>query len=233
MSLFAIVVYCASSQGIVSATNRVRQQNGKGALEGSTLLNAVASTYASGLSAANQLTHNLNGESFQTRLGRYGLSTCAENIAMNPSSSDSEIANQWYTSAGHRVNMLGNYKYTGVGVSGQYYVALYCNGLPSSVPAQTFKAAPSALPSSALPSKVASLLPQTVKPVAPKAKVEPKVQVKAEPKITYSTKSVEKETKPLPKKLDKPYSATETESAYESSSSALNMVLSIVFMTYF
>ena len=59
------------------------------------------------------------------------LHNFAENVAYGPKSGK-EVVSMWSTSPGHRKNMLGNYKYIGIGIAKDrqgrnYYTQVFCD----------------------------------------------------------------------------------------------------------
>ena len=152
--MFVSFVFAASSTGITTLTNQLRQQNGRTALKENSYLNSVSSAYAQTITATGVLGHDQAGESFAQRLSKLGLSSCAENLAENTSGNDNSIVQQWYKSAGHRENMLGKYEFIGIGINGKNYVQLLCQSVPGTTP--NMAKSPPVIPG-ALESKDASM----------------------------------------------------------------------------
>eukprot|EP00834_Sanchytrium_tribonematis_P006847 NODE_547_length_6185_cov_0.654124.p4 type:complete len:261 gc:universal NODE_547_length_6185_cov_0.654124:356-1138(+) len=128
--MFISTVFAASNSGIVAATNTFRYQVGKSGFAENAYLDACSSAFARTLSATRIFSHDQPGQSYGQRMARYGLGDCAENIEMNPNTDDKAIVQDWINSPGHRENMEGDYNYVGIGISGNYFVALYCKSAP-------------------------------------------------------------------------------------------------------
>lgn len=103
-------------QELINAHNELRARNGLGAL----IYDANASKEAYG--HANNLANSwlgifgLNHVGFSGRAKRANFKGAAENVAAGQSTI-SAVMRSWNASAGHRANMLGNYKYIGVGIA--------------------------------------------------------------------------------------------------------------------
>ena len=190
--MFVSIVLGASSVGITEATNQLRQKNGMPALKENSYLDAACYAYARTLQVTGILTHDQPGQSFQQRMAGYGLTTCAENISQDPSTDDNSIVQLWDSDAPHRANLLSNNIYIGVGISGEYYVSLYCGDLPSI--ASISQQVPS---SQSMFTKAGPLLPTSISPIIssvtsiPTKTVTPTIQkigpILTNPDDTYKT----------------------------------------------
>ena len=92
----------------------------------------AAQDYAVLMSKEDKLSHTVNGQKLETRVGRvsYPWKRLAENVAENPAMRGEEVVTQqWMKSSGHKANILGKeFIHIGIGVagpskSGRYY---YC-----------------------------------------------------------------------------------------------------------
>lgn len=103
---------------LVARLNRLRYEAGLDALIVRDDLRRMARTWSERMTAENRLRHN--PELFT--LARTLIPTtqvAGENVAR--ASTVPRMHDAWAASPGHRANMLGDYRYVGVGVAGQYW----------------------------------------------------------------------------------------------------------------
>jgi uncharacterized protein YkwD len=103
---------------VLKYTNQFRKSRGLPALEMRNDLNAIARRYCEDMaSGRRRFGHGgySQREAQVRKLVRpfYGM---GENVAYG-ARSGKEVVSLWKTSAGHRRNMLGNYKYIGIGTA--------------------------------------------------------------------------------------------------------------------
>lgn len=103
---------------VLAETNSFRKSKGKGELQMKAELNAIAEQ------------HSINMAKGKVAFGHAGfdkrnamavssvssISSFAENVAYGANNA-SEVVTMWKNSSGHRTNMLGAYKYIGIGVA--------------------------------------------------------------------------------------------------------------------
>lgn len=113
-------------QFVLEETNAARAQNGLGALTNDSLAASIARGHSQDMLSKNYFSHtNQSGCNAGCRLtnGGYVWRSYGENIhwmsGYNLSARDSakKIVNDWMNSPGHRANILGNFKYAGVGIA--------------------------------------------------------------------------------------------------------------------
>lgn len=124
----------AAAQALFSAVNAERSRVGLPALAWSAGATAAAQGHAADIASRDRLTHTgSDGSNAGTRLQRAGVAPTAwaENIAAGYRDA-AEVAAAWMASPGHRANMVGNYRYAGIGVaasaSGTPYWVLVLTG---------------------------------------------------------------------------------------------------------
>ncbi|HEY5465252.1 MAG TPA: CAP domain-containing protein [Hanamia sp.] len=116
---------------IYSKTNQFRRSNGLLNLIIKPELNAIAQKHSADM-ASGRVAFGHSG--FAQRNAKAsklikGLHGFAENVAYG-ATSGSEVINMWENSPGHRMNMLGHYKYIGIGIAKDrqghiYYTAVF------------------------------------------------------------------------------------------------------------
>ncbi|KXN69012.1 hypothetical protein CONCODRAFT_71791 [Conidiobolus coronatus NRRL 28638] len=108
-------------QVVLDLTNELRAQNGKKPLKLHPALAQEAYEHAKYMQSINDLTHDRpKGTSFSDNIQKAGLKGgIAENIVVG-ALTDKDVYNAWATSEGHKANMLGDYDYMGVAISGSY-----------------------------------------------------------------------------------------------------------------
>jgi uncharacterized protein YkwD len=103
---------------VLSYTNKFRKSKGKTALTMREDLNEIAQKHSENM-AKGRVGFGHNG--FSKREGQVrkiitGASRFAENVAYG-STSGKDVVEGWKNSSGHRKNMLGAYKYIGIGIA--------------------------------------------------------------------------------------------------------------------
>jgi len=118
---------------ILNYTNKFRHSKGLSALIISEDLNAIAQKHSEDM-ARGRVGFGHSGFNKRYSLASKkikGFKTFAENVAYG-ASSGKEVVNMWKNSSGHRRNMLGNYKYIGIGTAKDrrgviYYTQVFAN----------------------------------------------------------------------------------------------------------
>jgi len=103
---------------ILSQTNQFRRSKGLTALIINKELNAIAQKHSADM-ASGRVGFGHGGVSKRNEMAGNAiksLSSFAENIAYGETSGE-EVVNDWKKSPGHRRNMLGRYKYIGIGIA--------------------------------------------------------------------------------------------------------------------
>ncbi|KXN69019.1 hypothetical protein CONCODRAFT_71797 [Conidiobolus coronatus NRRL 28638] len=108
-------------QVVLDLTNELRAQNGKKPLKMHPALAKEAYEHAKYMQSVNDLTHDRpQGTSLGENLQKAGVKgNIAENIVQG-ALTDKDVYNSWATSEDHKVNMLGDYDYMGVAISGPF-----------------------------------------------------------------------------------------------------------------
>lgn len=104
--------------GILTYTNQFRRSQGRTALVMKQQLNAIAQRHSADMARGRVgFGHGGFGKRYAkaTREIR-GLHSFAENVAYGATSAR-EVVTMWKNSPGHRRNMLGKYKYIGIGTA--------------------------------------------------------------------------------------------------------------------
>ncbi len=118
LSSFAPASYFSLANDVLEETNTYRKSKGKSELEMKSELNAIAEQ------------HSINMAKGSVAFGHAGfdkrnamavssvksISSFAENVAFGAPTAR-EVVIMWKNSPGHRTNMLGAYKYIGIGVA--------------------------------------------------------------------------------------------------------------------
>ena len=120
-------------QDVLKYTNEFRQSKGLPALEMRDNLNSIAVEHSSNMAKGST---RFGHDGFQQRQQAVhklfpSVNGFAENVAYG-ATSGKEVVNMWKKSSGHRRNMLGNYKYIGIGIASDgrgniYYTQLFVN----------------------------------------------------------------------------------------------------------
>jgi uncharacterized protein YkwD len=105
-------------QDVVNRTNEFRKLNGLPALVMQPALNHIARKHSEDM-AKSKVPFGHDGFGQRNSLAQKaipGIRSFAENVAYG-ARSGSEVVSMWKNSAGHRRNMVGNYKYIGIGIA--------------------------------------------------------------------------------------------------------------------
>jgi uncharacterized protein YkwD len=111
---------------VLKYTNQFRRSKGKPALEMREDLNAIARKHSEDMakgkcSFGHAGYHQRELQVQKTIKLEYGM---AENVAYGASTAK-QVVSMWKGSSGHRKNMLGNYKYIGIGTARDKRGAIY------------------------------------------------------------------------------------------------------------
>jgi uncharacterized protein YkwD len=138
LSIFLVIFTSANApinnlaDDVLKYTNEFRRSKGKTALKMRTDLNDIARSHsedmASGLRSFGHGGFNQRAKKIQKIYNTYNI---AENVIYGASNAK-EAVMIWKKSSGHRQNMLGNYKYIGVGTTRNkrgviYYTQIFVN----------------------------------------------------------------------------------------------------------
>jgi uncharacterized protein YkwD len=126
-----------SSSGLVedvlNYTNKFRRSHGLSALTIRKDLNAIAQKHSEDMARGSAgFGHSGFDQRFsQARKVIKGFKAFAENVAYG-AGSGKEVVNMWKNSSGHRKNILGNYRYIGIGTAKDrrgiiYYTEVFAN----------------------------------------------------------------------------------------------------------
>lgn len=114
---------------IVQDINQYRQSKGLAALREDSRITAQCRTQCVNMAGDGKISHRgFSGRTFAL-LNSFPRAQVAENVGVNygVANPTKQMVNTWIASPGHRINIEGNYHYTGVGVvkteGGKYY---YC-----------------------------------------------------------------------------------------------------------
>lgn len=118
---------------VLAATNQFRRSRGKTVLKMRDDLNAIARKHSENM-AAGRITFGHGGFASREAAARRkipGSTAFAENVAYG-ATSGKEVVKDWKDSPGHRRNMLGTFKYIGIGTARDkkgviYYTQLFVN----------------------------------------------------------------------------------------------------------
>ncbi len=105
-------------QDVYNLTNQFRKSKGMPALIMRNELNDIAQKHSSDM-ARGRVGFGHAGfakRNSQAKVKIKSISSFAENVAYGASTGQ-EVVNMWKNSAGHRKNMLGRYKYIGIGIA--------------------------------------------------------------------------------------------------------------------
>ncbi len=112
---------------VVNETNKFRKSNGLSALIIRDELNALAQKHSADM-ASGRVAFSHAGFDERSKKAEKDLKEIrggfAENVAYG-SSTAKEVLNGWKNSSGHRRNILGTYKYIGVGIAADLKGTLY------------------------------------------------------------------------------------------------------------
>lgn len=120
-------------EDVLSYTNKFRKQKGKPALEMNAKLNELAGKHSADMASGRVAFGHAGFAARQEAAARdiKGISAFAENVAYG-ATSGKEVVEGWKKSSGHRRNMLGDYKYIGIGIARDkkgivYYTQVFAN----------------------------------------------------------------------------------------------------------
>ena len=117
---------------VLKYTNQFRRSNGKPALEMRNDLNAIAKKHSEDMASGRKSFGHTGYDKRVTQIKKvFGSCTTAENVAYG-ATDGKDAVNTWKNSSGHRKNMLGNYKYIGIGTARNkrgviYYTQIFVN----------------------------------------------------------------------------------------------------------
>lgn len=118
---------------ILAATNQFRKSRGKAVLQMRDDLNAIARKHSENMAAGRVAFGHGGFASREAAAHRKipGSTAFAENVAYG-ATSGREVVKDWKDSPGHRRNMLGTFKYIGIGTAKDkngrlYYTQLFVN----------------------------------------------------------------------------------------------------------
>ncbi len=122
------------SKNIVKETNQFRRSNGLPALVSRNELDNLAQKHSSDM-ARGKVAFGHDGFKERSQKAKNELKgmmgSFAENVAYGPKNAG-EVVSGWENSPGHRRNMLGAYKYIGIGIAADkngrlYYTQIFAN----------------------------------------------------------------------------------------------------------
>ncbi|HEX7847597.1 MAG TPA: CAP domain-containing protein [Chitinophagaceae bacterium] len=111
-------------------TNQFRKQKGKPALVMKESLNTLARKHSENMASGRVSVGHSGFEQRHNQVKKiYSSCTMAENVAWGVSTGK-DVVKMWQNSSGHRVNLLGNYKYIGIGTASDkrgriYYTQIF------------------------------------------------------------------------------------------------------------
>lgn len=118
LTSFAPNHYSSLVQDVLSQTNKFRKSRGLSALVINAELNAIAQKHSVNM-ATGKTGFGHNGFSKRNKEAKKripSISSFAENVAYG-ATSGKEVVTDWKNSPPHRRNMLGRYKYIGIGIA--------------------------------------------------------------------------------------------------------------------
>ena len=120
-------------EDVLKYTNQLRQAKGLAPLEIREDLNELALKHSTDMAKGKT---SFGHDGFDTRRQAVhkflpGMNAFAENVAYGATTAR-EVVNMWNKSSGHRRNMLGNYRYIGIGIAADsdgvlYYTQVFVN----------------------------------------------------------------------------------------------------------
>lgn len=123
----------AFEKNILKETNQFRKSKGLPALISRDELNSIAQNHSSDMAGKKiAFGHEGFNERFQkARKSIKGIGSFAENVAYGAKTAKEGVQG-WENSPGHRRNMLGTYKYIGIGIAADkngrlYYTQIFAN----------------------------------------------------------------------------------------------------------
>lgn len=118
---------------VLSYTNKFRRSHRLDKLVMKDELNAIAQKHSENMARGRVgFGHSGFDQRFsQARRSVQGVQTYAENVAYG-ARSGKEVVNMWESSSGHRRNMLGRFRYIGIGIAKDrrgiiYYTQVFAN----------------------------------------------------------------------------------------------------------
>lgn len=131
--LFATTLFVTSSlkaqslrDEILKYTNELRQKKGLAVLEMREDLNNIATRHSTDMAKGSTSFGHNGFDNRRQAAGKLipGMNAFAENVAYGANTAK-EVVTMWNKSSGHRRNMLGNYKYIGIGVASDKNGVMY------------------------------------------------------------------------------------------------------------
>lgn len=128
----AIAPATGLADDVLKHTNEFRKSKGLAALKMRSDLNAIARSHSEDMASGRR---SFGHGGFKERTKKiqkiFNSSTVAENVIYGASNAK-EAIRLWKKSSGHRQNMLGNYKYIGIGTARNkrgviYYTQIFVN----------------------------------------------------------------------------------------------------------
>jgi uncharacterized protein YkwD len=113
-------------EDILTQTNKFRKSKGLAKLVMRNDLNAIARQHSMDM-ASGRVGFGHTGFGERNAMARKKIKQMhafAENVAYG-ATSGKEVVNMWEHSAGHRRNLLGNYKYIGIGIAKDRYGRIF------------------------------------------------------------------------------------------------------------
>ncbi len=102
---------------VLKYTNQFRRSKGLPALEMRNDLNAIAKKHSEDMASGRKSFGHTGYDKRVSQIKKvFGSCTTAENVAYG-ATDGKDAVNVWKNSSGHRKNMLGNYKYIGIGTA--------------------------------------------------------------------------------------------------------------------
>ena len=110
---------------VLKHTNQFRQSRGKSALLMRDDLNAIARKHSEDMAKGRRAFGHGGYNQREAKVrSNYPSCSMAENVAYG-ARNGKEVVTLWKNSSGHRKNMLGNYKYTGIGTASDRRGTIY------------------------------------------------------------------------------------------------------------
>ena len=138
--LFAVALFCSLTlkaqslqDDVLKFTNQLRQGKGLPALEMRDDLNELALKHSTDMAKGKTSFGHDGFEQRRQAAFKFlpGMNAFSENVAYGATSAK-DVVNMWNKSSGHRRNMLGNYRYIGIGIAADsdgvlYYTQVFVN----------------------------------------------------------------------------------------------------------
>lgn len=117
-TLFSFAVFSGLDNDVLSQTNQFRKSKGKTALVMRDDLNRIAEKHSENMARGRvSFGHGgFNSRFAAARQSVQGMNNFAENVAYG-ATTGKEVVADWKKSPGHRKNLLGNFKYIGIGTA--------------------------------------------------------------------------------------------------------------------